>query len=45
MSRKIGSLTVSDTGLGCLNISAGYGPADDVESAALLHEALDIGIT
>ncbi len=45
MSRKIGSLTVSDTGLGCMNISAGYGPADDTESAALLLEALDIGIT
>ena len=45
MSRKIGSLTVSDTGLGCMNISAGYGPADDTESEALLQEALDIGIT
>lgn len=45
MSRKIGSLTVSATGLGCMNISAGYGPADDTESEALLKEALDIGIT
>ena len=45
MSRKIGSLSVSDTGLGCMNISAGYGPADDTESEALPHKALDIGIT
>lgn len=44
MSRKIGSLTVSAVGLGCMNISAGYGAADDSESEALLHEALDIGI-
>ncbi|ASJ72580.1 aldo/keto reductase [Granulosicoccus antarcticus] len=44
MSRKIGSLSVSAIGLGCMNISAGYGPADESESEALLHEALDIGI-
>lgn len=44
-SRKIGSLTVSPVGLGCMNVSYGYGPADDSESARLLHEALDLGIT
>lgn len=43
-SRKIGSLTVSATGLGCMNVSYGYGSADDAESARLLHEALDIGV-
>lgn len=43
-ARKIGSLSVSPTGLGCMNMSFGYGAADETESAALLHEALDIGI-
>lgn len=44
-SRKIASLTVSATGLGCMNVSYGYGPADEAESARLLHETLDTGIT
>jgi len=43
-ARQIGSLSVSPTGLGCMNLSFGYGAADEGESAALLHEALDIGV-
>lgn len=42
-TRTIGSLTVSEVGLGCMNMSMGYGKADDAESARLLNEALDIG--
>ncbi len=43
--RTIGSLQVSAIGLGCMNMSAGYGPADDKESTKLLNEALDVGYT
>lgn len=43
--RKIGSLTVSAVGLGCMNMSAGYGPADDNESVKLLNKAVDLGVT
>jgi aryl-alcohol dehydrogenase-like predicted oxidoreductase len=42
-NRKIGSLTVSEVGLGCMNMSMGYGAADDTESTKLLNEALDVG--
>jgi aryl-alcohol dehydrogenase-like predicted oxidoreductase len=36
---------VSALGLGCMGMSAGvYGPADDVESAATLHAALQGGV-
>ena len=42
-SRKIRSLTVSSIGLGCMNMSSGYGPADDAVSTRLLNEALDAG--
>lgn len=44
-SRTIGSLSVSEIGLGCMNMSMGYGKADDAESARLLNEALDVGYT
>ncbi len=44
-TRQIGSLTVSAIGLGCMNMSMGYGPADDEISAQLLNEALDTGYT
>lgn len=43
-SRKIGSLSVSPTGLGCMNLSFGYGPADEKTSAQLLLDALDVGV-
>ena len=43
--RTIGSLDVSAIGLGCMNMSSGYGPADDTESTRLLNEAIDVGYT
>ena len=42
-SRFIGPLEVSSIGLGCMNFSMGYGPADDEVSTRLLNEALDVG--
>jgi len=44
-TRTIGSLTVSEVGLGCMNMSMGYGKADDNVSERLLNEALDVGYT
>jgi len=41
--RKIGPLTVSAIGLGCMNMSMGYGAADGATSRQLLCEALDNG--
>jgi aryl-alcohol dehydrogenase-like predicted oxidoreductase len=37
--------TVAAFGLGCMGMSGGYGPADDKESIATIHAALDAGIT
>lgn len=39
-----GGATVSAIGLGCWGMSGSYGPADEVESVATLHHALDLGI-
>jgi aryl-alcohol dehydrogenase-like predicted oxidoreductase len=36
---------VSAMSLGCMGMSGGYGPADDAESIATVHAALDAGIT
>ncbi len=44
-TRTIASLTVSEVGLGCMNMSMGYGKADDAVSERLLKEALDVGYT
>lgn len=37
--------TVSKLGLGCMGMSGMYGPANEVESIATIHAALDAGIT
>ncbi len=36
---------VSEVGLGCMGMSDFYGPADETESTATIHAALDAGIT
>jgi len=43
--RRLGSqgLEVSTLGLGCMGMSQSYGPADDGESIATLHRAIDLG--
>ena len=44
--RQLGrhDLHVSALGLGCMGMSDFYGPADDAQSLAVLHHAVDIGI-
>ncbi|KMS86079.1 aldo/keto reductase [Streptomyces flaveolus] len=44
-TRKLGELAVSAQGLGCMGMSHGYGAADDAQSVATLHHALDLGVT
>lgn len=41
--RTIGPYQVNRLGLGCMNVSHGYGPADETEAERLLHRALDLG--
>jgi aryl-alcohol dehydrogenase-like predicted oxidoreductase len=45
--RKLGSqgLEVSEVGLGCMGMSQSYGPADEQESIATIHRAIDLGCT
>ena len=45
--RKLGhsTLTVSALGLGCMSMSGTYGKSDDAQSIAVIHRALDLGIT
>ncbi|HEX4407844.1 MAG TPA: aldo/keto reductase [Xanthobacteraceae bacterium] len=46
-TRKLGSsgITTSAIGLGCMSLSGIYGSVDDNAGIALIHEALDRGIT
>ena len=37
--------TVSAIGLGCMSFSGVYGPSEDAAATALIHEALEAGIT
>ena len=45
--RKLGAqgLEVSALGLGCMGMSDFYGKADEAESVATIHRALDLGVT
>ncbi len=46
-TRKLGNqgLTVSALGLGCMGMSQSYGPAEETESVATLHRAIELGCT
>ena len=43
--RRLGSqgLEVGAIGLGCMGMSQSYGPADEAESIATLHRAIELG--
>src|ERR1700741_1413397 len=43
-TRKLGSLEVSELGLGCMGMSAFYGSTDEGESIATIQRALELGI-
>jgi pyridoxine 4-dehydrogenase len=43
--RTLGGLSTSAIGLGCMGMSGMYGPADEAESIATIHAAMDAGVT
>jgi aryl-alcohol dehydrogenase-like predicted oxidoreductase len=44
-TRKLGDLTVSAIGLGCMGMSEFYGTSDESEAINTIHYALDNGVT
>jgi aryl-alcohol dehydrogenase-like predicted oxidoreductase len=46
-TRRLGreGLEVSPLGLGCMGMSQSYGEADEAESIATIHRAIDLGVT
>jgi aryl-alcohol dehydrogenase-like predicted oxidoreductase len=43
--RRLGDLTVSALGLGCMGMSDFYAGRDEAEAAATIHRARDLGVT
>ena len=43
--RKLGGLSVSAVGLGCMSLSGVYGDADDAQSEDLIRYAIDHGVS
>jgi aryl-alcohol dehydrogenase-like predicted oxidoreductase len=43
-TRRLGELEVSTIGLGCMGMSQSYGPADETESIATIHRAIELGV-
>ena len=45
--RRLGAIgpEVSALGLGCMGMSGIYGPADDPRAIAIIHAAIDAGVT
>ena len=41
----LGGPEVSAIGLGCMGMSAFYGGSDEAQSIAVIHRALDLGVT
>ncbi len=46
-TRRLGAsdIEVSAIGLGCMSFSGVYGPSDDAAALAVMHDALDRGVT
>src|SRR5215218_1334341 len=44
-TRRLGGVEVSAMGLGCMGMSGAYGPADEDESIATIHAAMEAGVT
>ena len=44
-TRKLGTLEVSELGLGCMGMSEFYGPTDESESLATIARARELGVT
>jgi aryl-alcohol dehydrogenase-like predicted oxidoreductase len=44
-TKRLGPLDVSALGLGCMGMSEFYGPADEAESIATIHRAVELGVT
>ena len=44
-TRRLGNLSVSAVGLGCMGMSHAYGGQDEADAIRTLHHAVDLGVT